>query len=163
MSEDLYLLTFQTGSNVLEVFIKYPETYELSTHYSLEILSNNSIISCQYIRYVFNEWRISRVLRLQLYISAVIWSECIIFPAIYTSLLRMDTSPCILVSGQIKCLVFVWSQVQECVLGIFDTRLSHCTQPHYSVEMSTIIGFQPQVSVDTHNFPTFIFPHELQL
>ena len=73
MSEDLYLLTFQTDSNVLEtknqVFIKYPETYKLFTHYSIEILSNNSIISCQYIRYVFNEWRISLVLRLQLNIS----------------------------------------------------------------------------------------------
>ena len=106
--------------------------------------------------------------RLQLYISdmQLFEVECIIFPDIYTPLLRMDTSPRILVSGQIKCLVFVWSQVQECVLGIFDTRLSHCTQPHYSVEMSTIIGFQPQVSVDTlytHNFPTFICPHELQV
>ena len=53
--------------------------------------------------------------------------ECIIFPDIYTSLRWMDISPRILVSGQIKCLMFVWSQVQECVLGIFDTRLSHCT------------------------------------
>ena len=30
----------------------------------------------------------------------------------------------LLVSEQIKCLMFVWSQVQECVLCIFDTCLS---------------------------------------
>ena len=134
----------------------------VSTHYSLEILSNNSIISCQYIRYVFNEWRISLVLRLQLYISDMQLFEVDVSSSLISTLHCWEWT-LLLVSGQIKCLVFVWSQVQECVLGIFDTRLSPCTQPHYSVEMSTIIGFQPQVSVDTlytHNFPTFICPHE---